>query len=155
MKINACKSMVKENNFCVLSTCKDNLTNSSLMLYLSDEEGTKLYMLTLVGSMKYTNMEENPEVSLLIDTREHILDHEPTVKALTVYGHSTIIHDEKLNREIIEKLVEKHPSLQALASMDKVTVVQVDVKSFLYLDGVNDAEYIMVRKNGEADHRRN
>jgi len=154
MKINACKAMVKENNFCVLSTCKDNLTNSSLMLYLSDEEGTKLYMLTLKGSMKYTNMEENPDVSLLIDTREHIFDDEPHVKALTVYGRSMIIRDEKLNQEIIVKLVDRHPSLKALASMDKVTVVQVEVKSFLYLDGVNDAEYITVRKNGEADGRR-
>ena len=40
MRINAYKTMIKENNFCVLSTCKDNLTNSSLMLYLSNEEGT-------------------------------------------------------------------------------------------------------------------
>jgi len=154
MKMNACKDMVKENNFCVLSTCKDNLTNSSLMLYLSDEEGTRLYMLTLRGSMKYANMEENPEVSLLIDTREHLFDRDTEVRALTAYGRSTIIHDEKLNREIIDKLVKRHPSLDTLASMDKATVVQVDVKSFLYLDGVNDAEYITVRRNGESDDRR-
>lgn len=144
MIIDACKSMVKENNFCVLSTCKDNLTNSSLMLYLSDADGTRLYMVTLKGSIKYFNMEENPEVSLLIDTREHMLDPEAQVKALTVYGRSTIINDKKLGLEIIEKLVERHPSLQALAEMEEASVVQVDVRSFLYLDGVNDAERVMI-----------
>ena len=107
-----------------------------------------------MGSNKYTNMEENPEVSLLIDTREHLFEDKPYIEALSGYGRSTIIHDEKLKHDIIEKLVDRRPSLKTLASTDKVTVAQVDVKSFLYLDGVNDAEYITVRKNGEADDRR-
>lgn len=144
MIIESCKSMVKENNFCVLSTCKDNLTNSSLMLYLSDEDGTRLYMVTLKGSMKYFNMEENPEISLLIDTREHMLEPKAQVKALTVYGRATIIRDKNRGLEIIEKLVERHPSLRALAEMEEASVVQVDVRSFLYLDGVNDAERVTI-----------
>ena len=144
MILEACKSMVKENNFCVLSTSKDNLTNSSLMLYLADADGTRLYMVTLKGSMKYFNMEENPEISLLIDTREHMLDPEAQVKALTVYGRATIINDQKRGLEIIEKLVERHPSLRALAEMEDAYVVQVDVRSFLYLDGVNDAERVKI-----------
>jgi len=134
--------MVKENNFCVLSTTKDNLTNSSLMLYLSETDGTRLYMITLKGSTKYFNMEENPEVSLLIDTREHMLDPEAQVKALTVYGRATLINDTQRGLEIIEKLVERHPSLRALAELEEASVVQVDVRSFLYLDGVNDAERV-------------
>lgn len=149
MLLEACKSMVKENNFCVLSTSKDNLTNSSLMLYLSDPDGTKLYMVTLKGSMKYFNMEENPEVSLLIDTREHMLDPEAQVKALTVYGRSTLISDKKRGLEIIDKLVSRHPSLRALAEMDEATVVQVDVRSFLYLDGVNDAERVTITEDAK------
>lgn len=147
MNINLCKAMVNENSFCVLSTCKDNLTNSSLMLYLADEDGLRLYMVTLKGSMKYISMEENPEVSLLIDTRERILDGETQVKALTVYGHSTILKDEKQVAGIIKQLVKRHPSLKTLAEMKEATVVQVDVRSFLYLDGVNDAQRVTVTEN--------
>ena len=144
MLIEACKEMVRENSFCVLSTCKDNLTNSSLMLYLSDSEGLRLYMVTLKGSMKYISMEENPEVSLLIDTRERILEGETQVKALTVYGRSTILTDEKQIFGIIEKLVKRHPSLKTLAEMKEATVIEVEVKRFLYLDGVNDARRVSI-----------
>ena len=114
------------------------------MLYLSESDGLQLYMVTLKGSMKYISMEENPEVSLLIDTRERILDGETKVKALTVYGRTTILNDRKQSFEIIEKMVKRHPSLKTLAEMKDATVVQVDVKSFLYLDGVNDARRVMV-----------
>lgn len=140
-----CRAMVRDNNFCVLSTCRNNRTNSSLMLYLSEEDGTKLYMVTLKGSMKYCNMEENPEVSLLIDTREGVLGASEQVKALTVYGKSTMVKDPELGATLIQKLVERHPSLQSLAKMEEACVVQVDVESYLYLDGVNDAQHFKVR----------
>ena len=142
MLVEVCKKMVRENSFCVLSTCRDNLTNSSLMLYLPDSEGLHLYMVTLKGSMKYLSMEVNPEVSLLIDTRERILEGETQVKALTVYGRSSILKDENEGMEIIQKLVQRHPSLQSLSQMKEATVVKVDIKSFLYLDGVNDAQRV-------------
>ncbi|MFH5835855.1 pyridoxamine 5'-phosphate oxidase family protein [Proteiniclasticum sp. C24MP] len=142
MNISLCKTMVKENNFCVLSTCKDLRTNSSLMLYMTDEDAQKLYMVTLKGSTKYASIVENPEVSLLIDTREKITERQPQVKALTVYGHASIIKDRDWSLEIIEKLVRKHPSLRALTEMDDSCIVQVDITNFLYLDGVSDARYV-------------
>lgn len=144
MNMNLCKTLVKENNFCVLSTSKDNHPNSSLMLYLPDEHTEKLYMVTLKGSTKYSNILENPEVSLLIDTREKIAEGQSEVKALTVYGQASIIRDRKRTLNIIEKLVEKHPSLRAITEMDDSCIVQVEARSFLYLDGVSDARYVTV-----------
>ena len=141
MSLDLCKAMVADNNFCVLSTCKDNLTNSSLMLYLSNEEQDKLYMVTLKGSLKYTNICENPEVSLLIDTREQILEEQGSVKALTVYGRASILEDPVFHEDILKKLTKKHPTLKALSRLEEASVLEVQVEKFLYLDGVNQATH--------------
>ncbi len=141
MSIDLCKSMVADNNFCVLSTCKDNLTNSSLMLYLSSDTQDKLYMVTLKGSLKYTNICENPEVSLLIDNREQVLETQGSVKALTVYGKASILQDPNFHEEILKKLTEKHPTLRDLTRLEEASVLEVQVEKFLYLDGVNSPQY--------------
>lgn len=141
MSIDLCKSMVADNNFCVLSTCKDNLTNSSLMLYLSSDTQDKLYMVTLKGSLKYTNICENPEVSLLIDTREQVLEAQGSVKALTVYGKASILQDPSFHEEILKKLTKKHPTLRDLTRLEEASVLEVQVEKFLYLDGVNSPQY--------------
>lgn len=141
MSLDLCKAMVADNNFCVLSTCKDNLTNSSLMLYLSSDTQDKLYMVTLKGSLKYTNICENPEVSLLIDTREQVLEEQGSVKALTVYGRASILEDPVFHEDILKKLTKKHPTLKALSRLEEASVLEVQVEKFLYLDGVNSPQY--------------
>lgn len=141
MSMEHCIQMVRENSFCVLSTSKNNLPNSSLMLYLSSEKGDTLYMVTRRGSLKHTNVIENPEVSLLIDTRENIKSSYSHVRALTAYGKASIIEDKEEEEKILTLLTEKHPSLSFFNSMEDACIIKVTVKKFLYLDGIEDAKY--------------
>lgn len=142
MNLEACKTMIKENTFCVLSTSKDNAPNSSLMLYLPQDDGTKLYLITLRGSLKHQNITENPQVSLLIDTRR--TDHEQQVKALTVYGLARILDDTPETMTIMEEMVTRHPSLGTIAKNRDACIVEVAAARFLYLDGVNDLQHLVL-----------
>ena len=144
MSRESCIQMVKENNFCVLSTSKNNLPNSSLMLYLSDEEGKTLYMVTRRGSLKHANVIENPEVSLLIDTRENIQMSYSSVRALTAYGEAAIIEDKEEEKKLLTLLTEKHPGLSFFKAMEDACIIQVAIKKFLYLDGIEDAKYYTI-----------
>ena len=101
--ISIAKNMISDNNLCVLSTCGDGQPNSSLMQYICDDSCTKLFMLTLKGSQKQQNIEKNPRVSLLIDTRADPARHQEPIKSLTVYGQAEFIQDAPRKNELISR----------------------------------------------------
>jgi nitroimidazol reductase NimA-like FMN-containing flavoprotein (pyridoxamine 5'-phosphate oxidase superfamily) len=135
--ISIAKKMISENNLCVLSTCSDGLPNTSLMQYICDESCTKLFMLTLKGSQKQLNIEKNPRVSLLIDTRADIKRNNEPIKSLTVYGQAGFIRDARRKKELIGQLVQKNSNLQVLAGNSNCLVIQVSAEKLLLLDGVD------------------
>lgn len=141
VSLSHCIDLINENSFCVLSTSKNNLPNSSLMLYLSEEEGKTFYMMTQRGSLKSANVVENPEVSLLIDTREKALKSPGLVRALTVYGTATFINDKEEENQLLTRLTQKHPSLSAFSLLKDTCILKVTAKKFLYLNGIEDAAY--------------
>ncbi len=133
------------NNLCVLSTCKNNIPNSSLMQYICDNPCTKIYMLTLKESTKYNNIINNSNVSLLIDTR--IRNNEPQVQAATIYGEASILDDINDSKKIIEQLSSKHVSLLNLASDTNVCVIEIAIKSALLLENVDKSSLISFTKD--------
>jgi len=128
------------NNLCVLSTCKNNIPNSSLMQYICDSRCTKIYMLTLKESTKYDNIINNSNVSLLIDTRIH--NNKQQIQAATLYGEASILDDKSVSKNIIGQLSNKHESLLNLASDINVCVVEITIKSALLLENVDKSSII-------------
>lgn len=133
--------MIKDNKLCVLSTCLDNLPNSSLMLYVSNEAGTEIYMLTMKGSTKYNNIMNNPHVSLLVDTRTKPGAESSEINALTAYGKACILTDKDAEMGIKETLVKINPGLAVIAESPDSCVVKVEIESFLMLEGVNESRF--------------
>jgi len=131
------RKMLEENNFCVLSTCSNDLPNSSLMHYIYDDISMSIFMLTLSGSVKYNNITANPRVSLLIDTRANVLQTGRTVMALTVFGTAEIVKDPQRHQTLVDQLVAKYGSLAKLASDSQCQVIQVKIEKMLLLDGVS------------------
>lgn len=134
-------NMLLNNNLCVLSTCKNNLPNSSLMQYICDDRCSKMYILTLKESTKYKNIISNANVSLLIDTRD--ADNKGAqIKAATIYGEASILDDGDFSKKIVEQLLKKHASLVNLASDINVCAVEIIIKSVLLLEGSDRSSYI-------------
>jgi nitroimidazol reductase NimA-like FMN-containing flavoprotein (pyridoxamine 5'-phosphate oxidase superfamily) len=140
--ISIAKKMISDNNLCVLSTCGDRQPNTSLMQYICDESCTKLFMITLKGSQKQQNIEKNPRVSLLIDTRADLTRNKQPVKSLTVYGQAEFIRDAPRKNELISQLVQKNNNLQMLAGDSNCLVIQVSAEKLLLLDGVDKTTYM-------------
>ncbi len=136
------QKMLKENNLCVLATCSNNLPNSSLMHYIYDGISMNIFMLTLRGSMKYKNITDNPQVSLLIDTRADLPRPGLPVMALTVYGKAGIVEDPQKHQALVEQLLAKNNSLAKLAGESQCLVIQVQIERMLLLDGVSDMSTI-------------
>lgn len=136
-EMNTAQAMLMDNNLCVLATCSENKPNSSLMQYTCNNDASEMYMLTLKGSSKYRNIVSNPEVSLLVDTRNNANG----IRALTIYGKASIIEDASPRQVLITQLVEKNPDLTVFAGNPDVCLISVKIESFLLLDGLVESTY--------------
>ncbi|MDD3571786.1 MAG: pyridoxamine 5'-phosphate oxidase family protein [Eubacteriales bacterium] len=125
-----------ETDLCVLCTSKHDVPDASLMLYASDDSCAKLYMLTLEDTDKYRNIRHNPNVSILVDTR-NAADGAAWTKALTIHGEASIISSPEASREWIGRLAGRHAQLSNLAGDAGVRVIEVLMKHVLFLESVD------------------
>lgn len=138
------QKMLEENNLCVLATCNNNLPNSSLMHYIYDGNSMSIYMLTLKGSSKHTNIASNPMVSILIDTRTDSQRSGLPILALTVYGKAESVQDPQRHQALVDQMVGRFSSLAELAGDSRCLVIQMRIERMLLLDGVSNKSFICI-----------
>jgi nitroimidazol reductase NimA-like FMN-containing flavoprotein (pyridoxamine 5'-phosphate oxidase superfamily) len=136
------KKLLRENHLCVLATCANNVPHCSLMTYATNAAADRVYLITRRDSRKYANLTGNPQVSLLVDTRgSGNAARAEDLKALTVAGEVTPVADQAERQAVLDMLVEQYPHLRELAQHPAAEPLAVTVKSFLLLDGVQNASY--------------
>lgn len=111
------------------------------MSYIADPECREIFMVTHPQTRKYKNLQENPCVSLLIDTREE--DRNLGVgqkKALTINGIFQKV-DPSRKKGILAKFLARHPQLKELVDDPEAVLISVRVQSFQLLQGVRDAYF--------------
>ena len=136
------KALVKEKDICVLATVSAEKPYCSLMSYVADDDCREIYMVTQKQSRKYENMTRNPNVSLLIDTREeHPGSRRPEANALSVSGTFQKIDDESKRIHVRSKLLERHPLVKELLDHPDAEILCIRVNSFLLLNGLTDAHF--------------
>lgn len=136
------RDLITGNNHCVLATVCGTRPHCSLMSYVADEQCHELYMITFRQSQKYTNLLNNPSVSLLIDTREQDTGNKRSrARALTISGVFRNIHDRAKKESVRSRLIARHPHLKELASHPDAEPFSVMVDSVLLLEGVTEAYF--------------
>lgn len=139
------KALIKEKDICVLATVSSGKPHCSLMAYVTDDDCCEIYMATRRQTTKYANLEKNPSVSLLVDTREeHYGSRRPNAKALTVSGVFQSIDDEEKRAFLRAQLLKRHPHLKAFLDYSDAEIFSVKVTSFLLLDGLTNAHFEQV-----------
>ena len=134
----AIKALIQSRDLCVLSTVSGGKPHCSLMSYVTDITCSTFYMLTLIGTKKYRNLESNSAVSLLIDTREEDIDHRrKDIRALTVTGVFQAIEDLSEQKRVLQQLLERNPHLKEFAESVEAKAFSVRAKTFQLLDGVS------------------
>jgi len=133
------KALAKEKSSCVLATVIDTKPYCSLMAYVTNEACTEIYMVTHRQSQKFQNLSTNPAVSLMIDNR----DTSPrfAARAMTVEGVFRKIKDPAKEKKVRRKLLSAHPHLNEFMGHPEAEVFQINIKSFLLLNGLTQASY--------------
>jgi nitroimidazol reductase NimA-like FMN-containing flavoprotein (pyridoxamine 5'-phosphate oxidase superfamily) len=136
------KGLVREKDICVLATVSGSKPHCSLMAYATDDDCLEFYLITHRHTNKYQNLMENPNVSLLIDTREeHHGAGRPQGKALTVSGTFEPIADGQKREAVRARLLERHPHLRDFMNDPDAEPICIKVTSFLLLDGLTNAHF--------------
>jgi nitroimidazol reductase NimA-like FMN-containing flavoprotein (pyridoxamine 5'-phosphate oxidase superfamily) len=138
--------LICRNKHCVLATAVGNRPHCSLMSYTADPGGRELYMITLRNTQKFANLLINPQVSVLIDTREEdIGSRRGRTKALTINGMFRLITDPREKDAVRAQLTAAHPHLREFAARAEAESFSITVESVLLLEGVAEAYFEEVR----------
>lgn len=137
------KALLREKDLCVLATAAGGAPHCSLMAYVTDEDGTALYMATMKSTTKYANLLENPRVSLLVDTRDDAAGAKTggATQALTVEGRCEVLEETEERSRAHADLLHRHPTLREVLEHPDTVVLRVAVESFLLLDGPREAHF--------------
>lgn len=136
------KSLVKKNDLCVLATVSEGKPHCSLMSYLFDDRALEIYMVSQKDTKKYSNLKNNPMVSILIDTRiEEKGKDRKGIKALAVKGEFQTIIDQVKKDSIRRKFMKQQPHLADLLKDTEADIFSIRIRSFQLLDGVKDVYF--------------
>ncbi len=134
--------MISKNDICVLATVTGAEPHCSLMSYAAADDGREIYMVTHKNTKKAKNMSENPQVSLLIDSREaDRKNRRSRTKALTISGVIEKTTQAKKIKEIKARLLARHPHLEEFISHPEAEVVIIRARAYQLLQGVAAAYY--------------
>ena len=134
------KNFVRKKNICVLSTASDNKPYCSLMAYVTDATCEEVYMVTHKNTTKYKNLQKNPWVSLLIDSRE--TQPGSNAQALTITGVFVPLLDENKKQEIRENMLKSFPHMKDFIQHPESELIRIKINSLLFLDGLTQSHFV-------------
>ena len=140
MLLEKIKELVRKRNICVLATVSADKPYCSLMAYVTDALCKEIYMVTLKNTTKFKNLQRNPCVSILVDTRE--TQPRSKAQALTIDGFFTPLTDENKKENIRASLLETHPHMETFMKNPDAEIICIKINSFLLLDGLTESHFM-------------
>jgi len=136
-------ALVRKKNVCVLSTVSDNKPYCSLMAYITDGTCKEIYMVTHKNTTKFNNLQKNPSVSLLIDSRE--TQPRSNAQALTIGGVFIPLIDDNKRQNIRDRMLESFPHMKNFLHHPESEIIRVKINSFLLLDGLTESHFVSLK----------
>jgi len=136
-------ALVSKKNVCVLATVSDNKPYCSLMAYITDGGCKEIYMVTHKNTTKFNNLQKNPSVSLLIDSRE--TQPRSNAQALTIDGVYTPLIDDNKRQKIRDRMLESFPHMKNFLHHPESEIIRVKINSFLLLDGLTESHFVSLK----------
>jgi len=123
--------LIKLNNKAlhgVLATAHDDIPYTSLVAYAFDHQEKVFVFVTPRKTTKYSNILKNPNVSLLIDTRENTDKDYLSGEAYTVIGKAMPLRASKRRERLLITFLNKHPKLADFSKERSTALIAVDIQ---------------------------
>ena len=113
----------------MLATERRGLPYTNLIGYLLSRDFKYLYFFTPKNTMKYKNIEINPNVSIIINNRDKSSNKKTLITAVTVIGKASIL--EKFDRTIISEFLFYYPELTEFTKPGLNALVKIDIDKYI------------------------
>lgn len=124
------------HDLCVLATAAGGVPHCSLMAYALDRDRRHLLLATLPDTRKWRNLQENPEVSILVDNREALPDlGRDALTAVTLSGRRLPFHDPAGEKAAKTLLAGRHGSLGGILDRPETRAVRIRILTLQVLKG--------------------
>jgi nitroimidazol reductase NimA-like FMN-containing flavoprotein (pyridoxamine 5'-phosphate oxidase superfamily) len=144
--------MIQEQRHCVLATSRDNRPHCSLMAYAASPDSSEIYLITHLDTRKYANLQVNPAVSLLIDSRGDDASTDPR-RALTITGRLAPAPDATAEARIRHRFLQRHPDMAAFVQDPRARWLCIRVTTLQLLNGPSEAHHVSIEAPGGSAGR--
>lgn len=134
------RALLRAQELCVLATVFVDIPHLSLMGYTVSDDCLRLYMATAPDTKKVANIRRNPNVAVMVDTRDAAVSGGPG-EAVMVKGRCRVLPDGPEREAALAELAERDYMAGVLGN-DEVAVLEVRAQSFHHLRGTQDATYV-------------
>ena len=125
----------------VLSTSSNDISYSCLVSFVVTKGFQDVIFATKRERLKYRNMSENPNVSLLIDNRKNKPSDITEATSVTIVGSVEDIQTKDRVR-LIRHLVEKHPNLESFFEADDTAIMRLYPERMYVVDNFESVSVI-------------
>ena len=126
------KSITDETRFAVLATESNGHPYTNLVGFLLSKDLKNLYFFTSKNTRKHKNILNNPNICLLIDTRDKFTDKTFLITAITIIGKAEVMED--VPGSIVDKYLEKNVELKDFTESSFNVLVKVNVTRYILVD---------------------
>jgi nitroimidazol reductase NimA-like FMN-containing flavoprotein (pyridoxamine 5'-phosphate oxidase superfamily) len=113
----------------VLSTHEAGQPYSSLVAFVATEDLKHLYFATARNTRKYRNLDIDPRVSMLMDSRSNTNSDIHTTIAVTVTGTAAEVQGQEKN-EVEGLYLSRHPYLRDFIGAESCALMRVAVETY-------------------------
>lgn len=134
-----CKRILRKKDLCVLATAGPEGPHCSLMGYALDDSESTLICVTERNTLKYYNMQANPRVSLLVDTRDEHPDRNQrqAMQALTLSCLALELTGTQ-REAALKRLGKEQPQLKDILASSDAAVMALEIRSYQLLTGATN-----------------
>lgn len=126
----------------VLATEKDHQPYANLIAFSYSENLKKIVFATRSDTAKYRNLVDNPQVSMLIDTRKNNREDFTGSAAVTVIGACSELNGDMKIR-MIRIHSERLPGLRDFLKSSSIAVFEIKVSKYIITNGLDDSNVIV------------
>lgn len=136
--IESMKELLGSQSFGVLATNGQNESYTSLISFVTDKSFTYLAFSTPRDTRKYEMIEQDENVSLLIDNRSDNHEDINEIVAVTAIGTARILNDKDERKKWAERLIDKHNYLDEFICADTSAMIVVEIISYHYVSSFQE-----------------
>jgi len=123
------KTLLTAQRLAVVATQMQGRPYTSLVAFAASEDLRRIAFCTTRATTKYRNLSEEPNVSVLIDSRTHSVEDFATGAAVTAIGKASEL-PESIVGPAIERFLRKHPHLEVFVRSPSTALCSVEVEKY-------------------------